>query len=113
MIGLKQLESAQRADDELLLRARETKRGLHEAIAWGLAADIAAVREDRPAALNFLERAIALGRAAGLTRVLANVYDRAAQIYREEADFDKAEGFADLAAASTQSSGDIWAVHKG
>ena len=42
-----------------------------------LAADIADARNDRHVALATLEQAIALGNAAGLTRLLAEVYARA------------------------------------
>ncbi|MEO8126673.1 MAG: CHAT domain-containing protein [Bryobacteraceae bacterium] len=110
LIGLKQLESAQRADDELLLRARETQRGSHEVIALGLAAEIAATRGDRQGALRLLEQAIRRGQGAGLTRLLAEMYGRTAEIDRRAGDLDSAERFAGQAAAATQSSGSIWAV---
>ena len=71
---------------------------------------IADARNDREAALATLEQAIALGESAGLTRLLAEVYARAAEIHRESGDLEKAERSAELAAASTQASGDVWAV---
>lgn len=110
LIGLRQLESAQRIDDELLLHARETQRGSHEVTALGLAAEIASTRGDRQGALRLLEHAIERGQAAGLTRLLAEMYGRTAEIDRAAGDLDNAERFAGLAAAATQSSGDIWAV---
>ncbi len=75
-----------------------------------LAADIADARNDRHAALATLDQAIALGNAAGLTRLLAEVYARAAEIHRKNGDLEKAERSAELAAGSTQASGDVWAV---
>ena len=64
LIGLKQLDSAQRVVDEAMARARETRRTVHEAIALGFAADVAAARNDLPAASASLQQAIALGEAA-------------------------------------------------
>jgi len=60
--------------------------------------------------LATLQQAIDLGETAGLPRVLAAVYSRAAEIHRESGDLEKAERSAELAAASTQASGDVWAV---
>ena len=110
LIGLGQLDTAQRAVDELLMRAREARRTGHEAIGLVLAADIADARNDRQSALATLDQAIALGESAGLTRLLAEVYARATEIYRKSGDLEKAERSAELAAASTQASGDVWAV---
>src|SRR5712691_5262458 len=110
LIGLKQLDTAQRIIEDVLTRARETRRTSHEATALSLAADVAEARKDRQGALATLEQAIALGEAAGLTRLLAGVHARAAEIYRESGDLEKAERSAELAAASTQASGDVWAV---
>jgi CHAT domain-containing protein len=57
-----------------------------------------------------LDQALVLGESAGLTRVLADVHARASEIYRKVGDLDKAERSAELAAAATQASGDLWAV---
>ena len=62
------------------------------------------------AALATLHQAITLGESAGLTRLLAGVYGRAAEIHRESGDLENAERFAELSSASTQASGDLWAV---
>ena len=110
LIGLKQLDTAQRVLAEFLMRARETRRTVHEANALVLAADLAEARNDRQAALAILQQAIDLGESGGLPRVLASVYARAAEIHRESGNLEKAERDAELAAASTQSSGDLWAV---
>jgi hypothetical protein len=110
LIALKQLDTAQRLDQEALTRAREAHKPIHEAALYGLAATIAEARNDREAALGALQQAISLGESAGLTRMLAGIYARAADIYKVSGDLDNAERFADLSSASTQASGDLWAV---
>ncbi len=87
---------------EFFRRARETRRTVHEATALVFAADIADARNDRQAALATLQQAIDLGETAGLPRVLAAVYARAAEIHRESGDLEKAGRSAELAAASVQ-----------
>jgi len=110
LIGLSQLDAAQSIADELLLRAREARRSAHEATALGLAAEIASARNDRRRALAILDQTITLAEASGLTRLLAGLYTRSADIHRQNGDLEKAERSAELAAASTQASGDVWAV---
>ena len=110
LIGLRQLDTAQRAVDELLVRAREASRTGHEAIGLVLTAYIEDARGERQSALARLDQAIALGESAGLTRLLADVYSRSTEIYRKSGDLQKAERSAELATASTQASGDVWAV---
>jgi tetratricopeptide (TPR) repeat protein len=110
LIGLRQLAAAQQVDEEVLTRARETGRTIQEATALGLGIKVAEGRNDRTQALAKLEQAITLSEAAGLTRLLAEVYSRAAEIHRESGDLEKAEHFAELASASTQTSGDLWAA---
>ena len=110
LIGLRQFDTAQRIIEDLLTRARETRRTVHEANALVLAADVAGARQDHKTALSKLEQATALGKAEGLTRLLAEVYGRTAEIHREDGDLETAERSAELAAASTQASGDVWAV---
>jgi hypothetical protein len=46
LIGLKQLDTAQRVVAEFLTRARETHRTVHEATALVFAADVAIARND-------------------------------------------------------------------
>ena len=65
-----QLDTAQQIAGDILLRARETGRTSHEAIALVLVADIEQARNDRHAALSTLEQAIALADAGGLTRLV-------------------------------------------
>src|ERR1700674_5247748 len=110
LISLRQFDTAQRLIQDVLTRARETRRSSHEGSALVLAADVADARNDRQAALATLEQATALGHAAGFTRLLAEVYARAAEFHRENGDLEKAERSAELAAGSTQASGDLWAV---
>ena len=110
LIGLKQFYAAQRVADEVLTRAQEAPRTAHEATALGLSAEVADARKDPKAALATFARAIILAEGAGLTRLLAEMYGKAAEIYRENGDLERAEQAAESAARSTQSSGDIWAV---
>lgn len=110
LIGLKQFETAQSAADELLTRAREGRRGSHEATALALLANIAAVQGDRKTAMGLLEKGISLAKAEGLIRLLAGIYSQAAEFHRQVGDLDEAEQAVQLAADSTQESGDLWAV---
>jgi CHAT domain-containing protein len=110
LIGLGQLDAAQQAVDELLMRAREARRAGHEGIGITFTADLREARHDRQAALVELDRARALAESAGLTRVLAEVYARATEIYRKSGDLERAERSAELAAEATRASGDVWAV---
>ncbi|MCL5743732.1 MAG: CHAT domain-containing protein [Acidobacteria bacterium] len=110
LIGLARYDAAQGEADELLKRAREGRRSAHEATALGLAADIASARNDRRTALAILDQTITLAEASGLTRLLAGLYTRSADMHRKNGDLEKAERSAELAAASTQASGDVWAV---
>jgi CHAT domain-containing protein len=110
LLGLRQLDTAQQAVDELLVRAREARRTGHEAIGITLAAGIEEARNQPRSALAKLDQAKTLGESAGLTRLLADVSARATRIHRESGDLEKAERSAELAAESTQLSGDVWAV---
>lgn len=110
LIELGQLDTAQRITDELLTLARGARRSVHEVTALGLAAEIAMARDDRRTALAILDQTITSAEASGLTRLLARVHSRSADIHRKNGDLDKAEREAELAAASTQASGDLWAV---
>lgn len=112
LIGLRRLDTAQHIVDEVLTRAREAQRTEHEADTLRLAADVDEARGDRESALARLQEAITLGESAGLTRLLAEVYGKAAEIHREKGELEYAEHFAELASASTQASGDLWAVPK-
>src|SRR5258708_18613873 len=65
LIGLRQLDTAQRVVAEFLTRARETRRTIHEATALVFAADVAVARNNRQTALATLQQAIDLADAAG------------------------------------------------
>jgi CHAT domain-containing protein len=110
LIGLGQLDTAQRTVLELLTRAREAHKAAHVATLYGLAANIAEARNDHEAAVEALHQVMTLGESAGLTRLLAGVYGQAAEFYRVGGDLENAERFADLSSAATQASGDLWAV---
>ncbi len=110
LIGLRQFDSAEHVIDQILTRARETGRVSHEAAALSLGADLADTRNEREVALTKLDQAIELCRPAGLTRQLSELQARATEIYRKDGDLQKAERSADLAASSTQASGNIWAL---
>jgi tetratricopeptide (TPR) repeat protein len=96
LIGLGQLDTAERTVEELLTRAQEAHRAAHVATLYGLAATIAEARNDRPAAVAALHQVITLGEAAGLTRLVAGVYGQAAEFYRAGGDLENAERFAEL-----------------
>ena len=110
LIGLKQLDTAQRIDNEFLERAREADRAAHEATFYGLAATIAEARNEHDAALNALQQAITLFEPTGYTRLLATLYSQAAEIYRSSGDLANAEHFAEFSSTATQESGDLWDV---
>jgi CHAT domain-containing protein len=110
LIGLGRLDAAQQIAQEVLTHAKETRRNGPEATALGLAADVAAARNDRAAALAKLEQAIAISEASGFNRLLADIYGQAAEIHRANGDLEKAEHFAELSSASTQAIGDLWVV---
>src|SRR5712691_9982272 len=89
LIGLRQLDTAQRAIDELLMRAREARRTGHEAMGLRLAADIEDARNERQSALARIEQATALAETAGLTRLLVELYSRATEIHRKGGDLER------------------------
>lgn len=110
LIGLKQFDAAQRLVDEILTHARDQHRNSQQAFVLTYAAIIARSRNDDQAALSDLEQAAALSEAGGFVLARAEAQAALADIYRDHGDFRKAEQFAALAAASTQSSGDTWSV---
>lgn len=110
LISLKQFETAQRAADDLLMHAREARRESHEATALGLLAEIASAQNDRAHALSILHQAIGLGKSNGFSRLLADMYGQAANLFKQQGDLDNAERTAELSAESSQASGDLWAV---
>jgi CHAT domain-containing protein len=110
LIGLGQLEAAQRLADDLLLQAQQKHRAHQQAIVLDLAARIAIARNDYETALSALKQSIALSEAGGFPRELADGQSLLANIYREHGDLEKAEQFAALSVASTQASGRTWSV---
>ena len=110
LIALKQLDTAQQVNQDILRRARQAGRAWHEAAAHALAARIDEGRGDRGAALEELQTAITVCVPAHLTRMLGEMYGRAAEIHRLNGEFEEAERFAELASESTQESGDLWSV---
>ena len=110
LIGLRQLDGAQRLDDDILARAEREKRFLHQALGLNLAAGIAKVRGNRTLATSILEKSMVLSQDHGFTREIADAQSQLSDVFRESGDLEKAEHFATLAAASTQASGDMWSV---
>ena len=110
MLGLGQLDAAQRLADDLLHNAQQKHRTEHQAVALNMAANIARGRHDDRTAVADLEQSIAISEATGFVRQLAEPQASLAEIYRAEGNLVKAEQFAKLAAASTQASGDPLAV---
>src|ERR1041385_6148465 len=76
LVGLGQLDTAQQAVDELLVRAREARRASHEATGIALAADIEEARNQHQSALAKLDQAKTLGVSAGRAPPLAALYAR-------------------------------------
>jgi CHAT domain-containing protein len=110
LMAIGKLDEAQRLIEENLAQARHAGRTSHEAGGLVLAARIARARQDRVAAFSVLDRAAALCESAGLVRTLADAQGLLADLHREGGDLAKAERFSELAAASTQASGNLWAV---
>jgi len=110
LVELNRTEDAQRLADEILIEARQRHHPLAEAIALTSEAQIAAHRNDSANALQILQQAMALSESGGFVRELADAQALASDIYRDRGEFEKATRFADLAATSTQESGDTWSV---
>ena len=67
-------------------------------------------RHDQAAALHTLQQSMALSESGGFVRELAEEQALASDIYRDRGELEKATEFANLAATSTQESGDTWSV---
>ena len=109
-IGLKQFDAAQALAAEILKHARDLHRPAHEAQVLIQTAHLALAQGKYPTALSVLEQSLPLSQGAGLMRQLAAAQSFLTDIYLEQGDLPKAEHFAALAAASTQTSGDISSV---
>ena len=83
LIGLRQLDGAQRLDDEILARAEQEKRFLHQALGLNLAGGIARIRGNRTLATSLLEKSIALSEAHGFTQEIASSQSQLAEIFRD------------------------------
>ena len=110
LIGLKQFDAAQALAADILKHARDLHRPAHEGQVLIQAAHLALARGQYTTALSDLEQSLPLSKAAGLIRQLAEAQSLLAAIYQQRGDLPKAQHFAALAAASTQSCGDIWSV---
>lgn len=110
LVGLNRFDAAQGLANEIIAHAKQKKVYGEEAAALVVRSEIARAREDKATELSSLEEAISLSKAAGLVRQLAEEQTQLAAIYREQGNLQQAEHFAELAAESTQSSGDIWSV---
>jgi len=110
LVDMNRAGDAQVLAAEILTEARQKHRPQAEAIVLTLQAHVAARRNDSAAALQVLQQAMALSESGGFVRELADEQALASDIYRDRGDLGKATEFADLAAASTQESGDTWSV---
>ena len=110
LVDLKRADAAQQLAAEILAEAQKRHHPQAEAIALTLNAHIAVQRHDEVAALHTLQQAMALGESGGFVRELAGAQALASDIYRDRGELEKAAEFANLAANSTQESGDTWSV---
>ena len=110
LIGLKRFDTAQKVAEEILNNARQTHRGSQEAIALGLLGEIDRFQKKNEPAIAMLDRSAAVSESLGLVRQLAETQNALAEVYRQDGNLPNAERFAELAATSTQASGDLWAV---
>jgi CHAT domain-containing protein len=110
LIYLKRVDTAKELAGEISAEAQKRRHPEAEAILLTLQARLERDRHDDATALSTLQRAIALSESGGFVRVLAGAQELASGIYRERGELEKAAEFADLAATSTQESGDTWSV---
>ena len=110
LIELKRDDAAQQLADEILAQARQKHHPEAEAVVLTLEARLAMQRHDAAAALRCLQQSMALSESGGFVRELAGTQELASGIYRDRGELEKAAELADLAATSTQESGDTWSV---
>ena len=110
LIDLQRAPAAKQLAGELLVQARQRRRPLAEAIALADQARIALQQNDPADALHSLEQSMVILQTGGFVRNLADAQALASNIYKTRGDLVKAAEFADLAAASSQESGNIWSV---
>jgi CHAT domain-containing protein len=110
LFDLKRADVAHQLADEILAQAEQKHHPQAEAIVLTLEARDAKDRHDDATALQTLQRAMTLSETGGFVRELAGAQTLASDIYRDRGDLEKATEFANLAATSTQESGDSWSV---
>ena len=110
LVGLKQFAAADSLARDFLVRAQLERRRWAEVTGLELMARLHLVRGDAKSATDCLVRAAALAESLGLIPLLATAQAMLSDVYREAGDLAGAERFAELAAASTQASGIVWAV---
>ncbi len=110
LIGLGQLDVAQRLDTEYLAEAQKDRQPGQEAFALVFASTIAEARDEDAAAISALKKALAISKPAGYLRQVAQEQAQLAELYRKKGKLKEAEQCAKLAAVSTQADGEIWTV---
>ncbi len=110
LIGLKRYYEAQQVVDELLKQSKWKHRTGPQAEILPIAAQIALARGNIQLAIDDLQRSIAICRAEGYQQVEAQPEAMLSGIFRERGDLRRAEYFAGEAAATSQASGDRWAL---
>jgi CHAT domain-containing protein len=110
LIDLKRDAEATRLADEILIQAQQRHHPQAQAIIMTLKAHIAVEHGDADNALRTLQESMDLSASGGFVRDLADAQALASDIYRDRGDLAKATEFANLAANSTQESGDAWSV---
>jgi tetratricopeptide (TPR) repeat protein len=110
LIDAKKPDAAEKLADEILAQAQQRHHPQAQAIVLTLEANIAKQRHDDAAALRALQQAMALSKSGGFIRELAGAQTLVSDLYRDRGELEKATEFANLAAASTQESGDTWSV---
>jgi len=110
LIDVKRYDAAQHLADEVLAEAQQKGHPDAQAVVLTLEARIERQRHDDEAALRTLQRSMALSESHGFVGGLADAQALASDIYRDRGELEKATQFANLAASSTQKSGDTWSV---
>jgi len=110
LIGLKRFDEARVLANDVLAHGRETKRTSQEAIALGLLGEIDRLQNRDTDAVAMLGQSASISGSMGLVRQLAEDQNAIAEVYIHDGNLPKAEKYAELAATSTQTSGDLWAV---
>ena len=110
LIGLRWFDAARVLANDVLAHGRETKRTSQEAIALGLLGEIDRLQNKDADAVAMLGQSASIAGSMGLVRQLAEDQNAIAEVYIHDENLPKAEKYAELAATSTQTSGDLSAV---